>query len=75
MVFCFLICLLGANAVVPVHFLSVSEAQDAEAVLRRWLDVAVTESGFLVAKQTVDKPPLLVAQMTEEWLNHYRKLR
>ena len=29
---------------------------------------------MLVAQQKIAKPPLLVAQMTEEWLNHYRKL-
>ena len=33
-----------------------------------------TENGLVVAKQRIVKPPLLVAQMTEEWLNHYRKL-
>ena len=27
-----------------------------------------------MAQQKIAKPPLLVAQMTEEWLNHYRKL-
>ncbi len=34
----------------------------------------MTDGGVLVAKQAVAKPPLLVAQLTEEWLNHYRKL-
>ena len=30
--------------------------------------------GLLVAQQSVSRPPLLVAQMTEEWLNYYRKI-
>ena len=42
--------------------------------MRTYLDVGVTDSGLLVAQQKIAKPPLLVAQMTEEWLNHYRKL-
>lgn len=66
--------LTADKLLLPVHFLSVSESEDTEAILRRWMDVAVTESGVLVARQAIDKPPLLVAQMTEEWLNHYRKL-
>ncbi|PSN44204.1 Ubiquitin thioesterase trabid [Blattella germanica] len=48
----------------PVHFLTQSE----------WLDVGVTEGGILVAQQRLHKRPLLVAQMVEEWLNHYRRL-
>ena len=47
---------------------------NVEAILRQWLDVRVTDSGLIVAVQKMTKPPLLVAQMTEEWLNHYRKL-
>ena len=31
-------------------------------------------SGLLVAQQSISRPPLLVAQMTEEWLNYYRKI-
>ncbi len=58
----------------PVHFLSESELGKEEVLLRQFLDVGLTESGLLVAEQRVAKPPLLVAQMTEEWLNHYRKL-
>ena len=42
--------------------------------MRDWLDVLVTESGLLVAQQTIERPPLMVAQMTEEWLNYYRKI-
>jgi hypothetical protein len=30
--------------------------------------------GVMVAQQTISRPPLLVAQMTEEWLNYYRKI-
>jgi hypothetical protein len=26
-----------------------------------------------LAQQNITRPPLLVAQMTEEWLNYYRK--
>lgn len=60
--------------ILPIHFLSVSELGNEEMILRQWLDVCVTDSGLIVARQRVSKPPLLVAQMTEEWLNHYRKL-
>ena len=45
-----------------------------ESILRQWLDVCVTEGGILVAQQRLHKRPLLVAQMVEEWLNHYRRL-
>jgi hypothetical protein len=47
---------------------------NTETILRQWLDVRVTDSGIIVAQQNHLKPPLLVAQLTEEWLNHYRKL-
>lgn len=42
--------------------------------MRQWLDVCVTEGGLLVAQQRLHKRPLLVAQMLEEWLNHYRRI-
>lgn len=42
--------------------------------MRQWLDVCVTEGGLLVAQQKLQKRPLLVAQMLEEWLNHYRRI-
>ena len=58
----------------PIHFLSQSESGNEEVILRQWLDVCATENGLVVAQQRIIKPPLLVAQMTEEWLNHYRKL-
>ena len=58
----------------PIHFLSRAESGREDAILRTYLDVGVTDSGLLVAQQKIAKPPLLVAQMTEEWLNHYRKL-
>lgn len=45
-----------------------------EAIMRQWLDVCVTEGGLLVAQQKLQKRPLLVAQMLEEWLNHYRRI-
>ena len=58
----------------PIHFLTQNEAGNEEVILQNWLDVCATENGLVVAKQRIIKPPLLVAQMTEEWLNHYRKL-
>merc|ERR1711976_1061137 len=58
----------------PIHFLSQSESGNEEVILQQWLDVCATENGLVVSKQRIAKPPLLVAQMTEEWLNHYRKL-
>ena len=42
--------------------------------MREWLEVLVTESGLVVAQQSIQRPPLMVAQMTEEWLNYYRKI-
>ncbi|CAH0556130.1 unnamed protein product [Brassicogethes aeneus] len=58
----------------PVHFLTEAELGREEAILRQWLDVLETEGGILVAQQLLTKRPLLVAQMVEEWLNHYRRL-
>ena len=58
----------------PVHFLSKAESGRDEEMMREWMDVLVTESGLLVAQQSIVRPPLMVAQMTEEWLNYYRKI-
>ncbi|XP_049880623.1 ubiquitin thioesterase trabid-like [Pectinophora gossypiella] len=64
----------------PVHFLTCDEVgpaegmEAAESVVRRWLAVCVTRGGLLAARQTLHARPLLVAQMLEEWLNHYRRL-
>ena len=58
----------------PIPYLSQNEIGNSEAILRQWLDVRVTDSGIIVAQQNQLKPPLLVEQLTEEWLNHYRKL-
>lgn len=57
-----------------IHFLTESELGREESILRQWLDVCETEGGILVAQQSLHKRPLLVAQMVEEWLNHYRRL-
>ncbi|XP_031350268.1 ubiquitin thioesterase trabid isoform X2 [Photinus pyralis] len=56
-----------------VHFLTASELGKEETILRQWLDVCESEGGILVAQQLLHKRPLLVAQMVEEWLNHYRR--
>lgn len=58
----------------PIHFLLESELGREEAILRQWMDVTETENGILVAQQPLHKRPLLVAQMCEEWLNHYRRI-
>ncbi|KAH8358608.1 hypothetical protein KR093_001257 [Drosophila rubida] len=59
----------------PIHFLSQSEVVgNEETMMRQWLDVCVTDGGLLVAQQKLSKRPLLVAQMLEEWLNHYRRI-
>lgn len=58
----------------PIHFLSPAEVGREEGILKDWLDVCRTEGGILVAQQKLHKRPLLVAQMLEEWLNHYRRL-
>ena len=57
-----------------MHFLTGAELGREEEILRDWLDVLVTESGLVVAQQNIARPPLMVAQMTEEWLNYYRKI-
>lgn len=57
----------------PIHFLNSSEIGREEAIMRQWLDICETE-GLLVAQQKLHKRPLLVAQMLEEWLNHYRRI-
>lgn len=58
----------------PMHFITQSEMGREEALMRQWLDVCMTEGGTLVAQQKLHKRPLLVAQMLEEWLNHYRTI-
>lgn len=45
-----------------------------EMIMNQWLDVRYTDTGIMVARQRIQKPPLLVGQMLEEWLNHYRRL-
>ena len=60
--------------ILQVHFVSQSQIGCEQNVLRAWLDVCVTEGGVLVAQQALTKPPLNVAQMTQEWINHYRRL-
>ncbi|XP_050396269.1 ubiquitin thioesterase zranb1 [Patella vulgata] len=57
-----------------VHFLSGSDVGREEAILRDWLDCVVTKGGILAAVQKLDKRPLLVKQMVDEWLDHYRQL-
>ncbi|KAG0722582.1 Ubiquitin thioesterase trabid [Chionoecetes opilio] len=58
----------------PVHFITQAEVGCEESLLRQWLEVCVSEGGVLVAQQRLTKKPLAVAQMMEEWLNHYRRL-
>ncbi|XP_043250703.1 ubiquitin thioesterase trabid [Colletes gigas] len=62
------------HKLLPIHFLSPEEVGREESILKEWLDVCRTEGGVLVAQQKLHKRPLLVAQMLEEWLNHYRRL-
>jgi len=70
---CFLPLMSRDRRLLPLPFTTKSESGREEEIMRDWMDVLVTESGLLVAQQTIQKPPLLVAQMTEEWLNYYRK--
>ncbi|XP_050304778.1 ubiquitin thioesterase trabid isoform X2 [Anthonomus grandis grandis] len=58
----------------PIHFLLETELGREETILRQWMDVTETEDGILVAQQHFHKRPLLVAQICEEWLNHYRRI-
>lgn len=60
--------------VLPLHFTSRNDIGREDSILRHWMDVGITESGIMVAEQGISRPPLLVAQMTEEWLNYYRKI-
>jgi len=60
--------------VLPIHFINKAEMGSEERLLRQWLDVNGTANGLLVAQQKCQTRPLLVAQMLEEWLNHYRRL-
>ncbi|XP_037947775.1 ubiquitin thioesterase trabid [Teleopsis dalmanni] len=62
------------SKLLPIHFLKQCEMGREEVIMRQWLDVCVTEGGLLVAQQKLRKRPLLVAQMLEEWLNHYRRI-
>lgn len=62
------------HKLLPIHFLTPEEMGREETILNQWLDICTTEGGTLVAQQMLHKRPLLVAQMLEEWLNHYRKL-
>lgn len=62
------------NKLIPIHFLTQAEMGHEESIMREWLDVCYTEGGLLVAHQKLHKRPLLVAQMLEEWLNHYRRI-
>jgi len=71
---CFLPLMTRDRSLLPVHFLTKAESGREEQMMRDWMDVLVTESGLLVAQQSISRPPLLVAQMTEEWLNYYRKI-
>lgn len=61
--------------ILPVHFLTSHEIGHEEHILRQWMDCCITpEGGILVAQQKIQKRPLLVAQLVEEWLNHYRRM-
>ena len=43
-------------------------------MLRSWMDCLVTQSGLLVAQMPVQKRPLPVQGMLDEWLQRYRHL-
>ena len=62
------------GSLLPVHFVTRSERGREEALLRQWLDVCVTDAGCLVTQCQLPRPPLLVAQMVQEWLNYYRRM-
>ncbi|CAH1783090.1 unnamed protein product [Owenia fusiformis] len=58
----------------PVHFLTGSELNREEIMLREWMDVIVTDGGLLVAQQKLTKNNALVSHMMETWLDRYRRL-
>ncbi|KAL4232094.1 Ubiquitin thioesterase Zranb1 [Mactra antiquata] len=60
------------GAFLPLHFTSTNEIGQEETILRRWLECYVTQEGHFVAMQKVGKPPALVGQMIEMWLDYYR---
>lgn len=58
----------------PVPFLKQSEIGREESILHEWLDICVTKAGHTVALQKLGQCPLVVKQMVEEWLDHYRHI-
>ena len=42
--------------------------------MNEWLDLCYTERGIMVARQRIPKRPVLVGQMMDEWMKHYRRL-
>ncbi|KAH3787027.1 hypothetical protein DPMN_165146 [Dreissena polymorpha] len=57
----------------PIHFISGAEANPDETIFRRWFDCIVTQEGHFVAIQHVGKCPIMVKQMLDVWLDHYRQ--
>lgn len=45
-----------------------------ELIMSEWLDLCYTDRGIMVARQRIPKRPVLVAQMMDEWMKHYRRM-
>ncbi|WAR22061.1 ZRAN1-like protein, partial [Mya arenaria] len=61
------------GAFLPVHFVCTAESSQEEMLFRRWFDCYVTPDGHFVAMQKVGQSPVLVKQMLEMWVDHYRQ--
>lgn len=42
--------------------------------MSEWLDLCYTDGGIMVARQRIPKRPVLVGQMMDEWMKHYRRM-
>ncbi|ODN01147.1 Ubiquitin thioesterase trabid [Orchesella cincta] len=45
-----------------------------ELIMSEWLDLCYTDGGIMVARQRIPKRPVLVNQMMDEWMKHYRRM-
>lgn len=61
------------NLINNIYFTNLKVGRE-ESILHEWLDCVVTKGGCLVALQKTGKRPLMIKQMVDEWLEHYRQL-
>ncbi|XP_797278.3 ubiquitin thioesterase zranb1 [Strongylocentrotus purpuratus] len=59
----------------PIHFITPLEVGTEERLLNEWLDCCYTAGGTFVAQQVHPRHrPVIIGQMTEEWLQRYRRI-